>query len=197
LDYSILSFDELNKILMKENEPEKELISWTIYKGIEVMEIYIKHLSINYKIKLEDVDREEIANQVLDNIIKYFDIRKSRNIKSYMYLTTRGKFFNYFRDKLNNITKIEIDNEENKMLEKLCNLKINDIEDYHEKIIMVKEAYQKLNEKCKKSIYYRKVLQYSIPEIMEIMDLKTMNESNLRKAISNCFKYLKQLVYEN
>lgn len=195
LDYSILSFKELNQILMQEEEPEKELISWTISKGITAIEIYVKKLSLDYRIRLEDADREEIVNQVLDNVINYFDIKKSKNIQSYMYLSAKGKFLNYFRDNINNINKIEIDDKENKFIEKICCFEKNDISDYHEKIIMVREAYEKLNEKCKKAIYYRKIMEYSITEIMKIMDLKTMNEANLRKAISNCFKYLKELVF--
>ena len=56
---------------MGADEPSKELISWTISKGINMMEIYVAKLSFGYGIKITRLEVEEVTNQVLDNVIKY------------------------------------------------------------------------------------------------------------------------------
>eukprot|EP01009_Symbiontida_sp_KSa7_P006382 NODE_2627_length_459_cov_183.314634_g2175_i0.p1 GENE.NODE_2627_length_459_cov_183.314634_g2175_i0~~NODE_2627_length_459_cov_183.314634_g2175_i0.p1 ORF type:complete len:97 (-),score=3.23 NODE_2627_length_459_cov_183.314634_g2175_i0:12-302(-) len=67
------------------------------------MEFYVAKLARKYNIKLGNIELDEIINEVLDNVIKYYDIKKSPNLKAYMYTTSRGKFLNYFRDKIKDV----------------------------------------------------------------------------------------------
>lgn len=201
-EYSEMTFEELNGLILeRKDETEEEVISWTISKGIEAIEMYLWKTARVHGIRITENDIEEIINQMLDNVTEYFTTKLSYNLKSYMYTTAQGKFLNYFRDNIKDISVVSYNEKvssEGDGEEEHIAFFIDENSLYNENFeerIMIKAAFGELKEQCRKSIYLRKVLNYSIEEIKTSMKLVGMSEENIRKIISNCMKKLKELVY--
>lgn len=191
--YSKYSFEELSEMMEKEGEnSSQELIYATLSKGIEVLELYIYSLMKKYNFNFDNNVVYEIVNSVVDNITKYYSAKRG-NFKAYMFVTAKGKLLNYFRDNVKGVKEFSYNAPSSEGTEILEFFESQDESSDIEAHIMVKEAFSKLDEKCQKSLYYSKVMNYSVAEIKEKLELVMMSVDALRKQISNCLKKLREV----
>lgn len=192
--YSNYTFNELNEQLKSSTTlPDEDFLSALIVKGLQAAELFVAKLARDYKITISNEDVYEIINSVLENITKYYDIKKNRDFKAYLFLTAKGKLLNYFRD--TTFLKKEFSyNETNEDDEEfISSFADTNITENIDDLIQLKTAFKAIDEKCQRALYLRKVLEYSIQEIMSSMKIKTMTEEAFRQQISYCLKKLKEL----